>query len=404
MPTYLEARKIILDRIVPVGVEQVSILDAVGRVIAEEIKAPWGMPMFDNSAMDGYGVRTSDLGAEDTLEVTGFLAAGEMPVAAVTPGCAVKIMTGAPIPPGCDAVVPVEETFEREGRVTIKEPVKSRQHIRFKGEDVEAGDLVIEAGTLLRPPEISMLASFNRVMVPVYRKPRVALLATGDELVELGEPPTAGRIVNSNTLSLAAALRETGAEPVLLGIAKDNLASHLEKIRDGLKADVLITSAGVSAGDKDMVRQVLEELGVELCFWRVEIKPGGPTAFGMYQGKPVFSLPGNPVSSIITFEELVRPALLRMMGRRRVIKPFIKATLQEAVRKKPGKVNFLRVGLELRDGRYFVKPSGDQHTGILRTMLRADAIAVLPSERTEFAPGEELEVHLLGTDAVMLEG
>jgi molybdopterin molybdotransferase len=249
-----------------------------------------------------------------------------------------------------------------------------------------------------------MLASFGKAFVPVYRKARVAVLSTGDELVELGEPLSPGKIINSNALSLAAAVAAAGAEPVILGIARDNRESHRERMTEGLKADVLVTSAGVSGGDRDLVRDCLAELGVTQLFWRVEIKPGGPLAFGVKEGKPVFSLPGNPVSTMVTFEEFVRPALLKMMGHRRVIRPYVKATLRGEVRKKPGKVHFLRVRIEVENGVRWAIPAGDQHTGILRTMVRANAIAVLPKEKTVFADGEEVAVHLLRGDVEMLEG
>ena len=241
-----------------------------------------------------------------------------------------------------------------------------------------------------------MLASLGKAFVPVYRKVRVAVLSTGDELIELGEPPSPGAIINSNSLAIAAAVREAGAEPVLLGIARDDPASHAEKITEGLKADALITTAGVSAGDRDLVREVLAQTGVVSRFWRVDVKPGGPTAFGMKDGKPVFSLPGNPVSALITFEVFVRPALLRMMGRTRVVRPLVKATLVGEARKKPGKVHFLRVGIEVRGGEYFATSAGDQNTGILRTMVLADALAVLPADRTSFAAGEKVDLLLPG--------
>jgi len=288
--------------------------------------------------------------------------------------------------------------------VRIAGIVKPGQHIRLKGEDVRGGEAIISTGTVVRPPEISMLASFGKAFVPVFRRARVAILSTGDELIELGEPPETGKIINSNALSLAAAVRETGAIPVILGIARDNPESHREKMLEGLKADVLITSAGVSAGDRDLVRDILRELGVEQVFWRVDIKPGGPTAFGMKDGRPVFSLPGNPVSTMVTFEEFVRPALLKMMGHKRVIKPFIKVVLQNEARKKPGKINFLRVKLKYENGRYLAYSSGDQNTGILKTMLLADAMVVLPADRTSFSPGEELDAHLISGNVEMLEG
>jgi molybdopterin molybdotransferase len=240
-------------------------------------------------------------------------------------------------------------------------------------------------------------------MVPVHRRVRVAILSTGDELIELGEAPAPGRIINSNSFSLAAAVRESGGEPVLLGIARDEPASHRQKMAEGLRCDVLLTSAGVSAGDRDLVREVLAEMGVRQLFWRVDIKPGGPTAFGMREAVPVFSLPGNPVSTMITFEEFVRPALLKMMGNRKVLRPLVKATLLEDVRKKAGKLNFLRVRVTVENGRYLATTSGNQHTGILRTMVQANGLALLPREATFLPAGTEVDLHLLRDDVFMLE-
>jgi len=403
MPSFEDARRTILCSVPTLGAERVELLTALGRVIAADVAAPWDMPFYDNSAMDGFAVRAADCRAGGTLRVTGYVPAGGSAVPAVAPGCAVRIMTGAPVPSGCDAVVPIEETEEHADAILLRESVVVRQHVRFRGEDVRRGDKVIPAGTVLRPPEISMLASFGKMYVPVHHRARVAVLSTGDELIDPGEPPEDGKIINSNALSLAAALREIGAEPVVLGIARDNLESHLEKMTEGLKADVLITSAGVSAGDRDLVRDCLAELGVQQLFWRVDIKPGGPFAFGLKEEKPVFSLPGNPVSTMITFEELVKPALLRMMGRRRVIKPYVKAMLRREVRKKPGKVNFLRVRIEVENGAYWATSAGDQNTGILRTMVQANGIAVLSKEKTVFTAGEEVPVHLLRDELEMLE-
>ena len=404
MPSYTEARSIILDRIAPLGGERVGIVDAAGRVLAEELIAPWEMPLCDNSAMDGYAVRSADCAAiPATLTVTGYIPAGGEVTGSVEKGCAIRIMTGAPLPPGCDAVVPVEETEEGGETVRIVAKVKPRQHIRFRGEDVAAGEVVIPAGTLIQPPEISMLASFGKALVPVYRKARVAILSTGDELIELGEPPVPGKIINSNTLSLAAAVRECGGEPIILGIARDEVESHRQMLGEGLKADVLITSAGVSAGDRDLVRDVLAGLGVEQLFWKVDIKPGGPTACGMYGEKPVFSLPGNPVSTMVTFELFVRPALLRLMGHRRVVRPFVRATLREEARKKPGKVNFLRVQVTVQDGRFVASTAGEQHTGILRTMVRANGLVLLPQEASVVPAGSDVEVLILRDDVTMLE-
>lgn len=398
MISFDDARTVILENTQALGTERIGLLEATGRVLAEDVTAPWDLPLWDNSAMDGYAVRSADCTViPGTLRVTGFLPAGaKADGITVEPGCAVRIMTGAPTPAGCDAVVPVEETDDGQQQVTLNEPVKKGQHIRLRGEDVAAGVTVLRVGTIVRPPEVNMLAGFGMALVPVYRRPIVAILSTGDELIELGRTPGAGEIINSNTLSLAAAVTECGGIPRIIGIARDNRASHLEKLREGLKADVLITSAGVSAGDCDLVRDILEELGAKQVFWKIGIKPGGPTAFALYNNTPVFSLPGNPVSTMITFEEFVRPALLRMQGHRQVFRPLFKVTLREAVKKKAGKVQIIRLRLEKEDGHWYGTSAGNQQTAILRTMVDAQAIAILPADSTSFVAGELVDVHFYG--------
>jgi len=407
MLSFEQARKTILENISPAGIELVNLVDAVGRVLAEDVAAPWDMPLWDNSAMDGYAVRFADCGTIPCkLRVTGYLPAGaQADGVSVKAGCAVKIMTGAPIPAGADAVVPVEETEETSGeQVVLREAIKARQHIRFRGEDVPAGERVVTAGTIIRPPEVSMLASLGYALAPVYRQPVVAVVSTGDELIELGRTPAAGEIINSNTLSLAAAVREAGAIPRIIGIARDNRESHRTKLEYGLQADALVTSAGVSAGDRDLVRIVLEEMGVKQLFWKVGIKPGKPVAFGLKDGKPVFSLPGNPVSSMITFEEFVRPALLRMMGHCQVIRPTFKALLLEDVKNRESdRTLLLRIRLERRGERFYAAISGKQQTGLLKTMVNAAAIAVIPPGRGFMAAGEEVDVHFFGSHIDLVE-
>jgi len=397
MLTYYEARDLIIESVKPLSVEKVSLLAAAGRAVAEDIVANQPLPLFDNSAMDGYAVRAEDCSAGASLPVKGYVPAGGKLNCKVEPGTVVKIMTGAPIPPGADAIVPFEETEEAPDKMTILGKVKKGAHIRWQGEDVKPGDRIIGAGTVLRPAEISLLASFSMSMLNVHRRVRVAILSTGDELQELDELRFEGGIVNSNSWALAAAISEIGGEPLMLGIARDNRESLLEKMRDGLRADVLITSAGVSAGDRDFVREVLEELGDEQKFWKINIKPGKPTAFGMRGDTPVFSLPGNPVSTMMTFEEFVRPALLKMMGHRTVFKPLFKARLQEPVKKKYDRLQLMRVAVELDEkGEMVIASAGDQNTGILRTMIYAQGIALLAPDRDHYAAGDLLDVHLLG--------
>lgn len=397
MFTYYQARELIVESVQPLAVEKVALLDAAGRATAEDIVANQPLPLFDNSAMDGYAVRAEDCSSGAALPLQGYIPAGGRADCRVEPGTAVKIMTGAPIPPGADAIVPFEETEEGSDKVTILGKVKKGDHIRWQGEDIKPGDRIIEAGTVLRPAEISLLASFGMALVKVHRRVRVAILSTGDELREPDEECTEGTIINSNSWALAAAIREVGGEPLMLGIARDNLESLRQKMREGLQADVLITSAGVSAGDRDYVREVLEELGVEQKFWKINIKPGKPTAFGMRGDIPVFSLPGNPVSTMITFEEFVRPALLKMMGHRTVYKPLFKAKLQDPVKKKYDRLQLMRVAVELNEkGELIIASAGDQNTGILRTMIYAQGIALLAPDRDYYAAGDTLDVHLLG--------
>ncbi len=394
--TFERARALILEKVSRLPAESVPLLDVVGRVLAEEVRAPWDMPRWDNSAMDGFAVRAEDCRSQKPLLIDGYIPAGGTACGiSVSSGRATKIMTGAPTPEGCDVVVPVEYTDEDGDHVTINGRVRVGDHIRVRGEDVQKDEIVIIAGSILRPAEINMLASFGFKTVSVFSHPQVAILSTGDELVEPGEPLGPGQVVNSNAYSLAAAVKEVGGKPLLLGIARDNRESLAEKINVGLQADVLITTAGVSMGDRDLVCEVLQEVGVERLFWKVDIKPGRPTAFGLKDGKPVFSLPGNPVSSMVTFEEFVLPALLKMMGQRRVIKPFVKATLKESITKKTGRVQFLRVRVVDNGNGLVASSSGDQNTGILRTMLHANGIAVLPAEREQFEAGEEVNVHLI---------
>lgn len=402
MLTFTEARTLILASLSPLGVERICLPAALNRVAAEDLLAVADLPPMDNSAMDGFAVRTADCDAGASLAISGYLPAGGELGIAVTPGNAVRIMTGAPIPPGADAVIPWEECTEADGRISPTAKVKQGQHIRWHGEDVAAGSVVVAAGSVIRPAQISMLASCGHVLIPVHSRPRVAILSTGDELVELGQTAGPGKIINSNSLALAAAVAACGAEPVMLGIARDNLDDHRCKLADGLACDALITSAGVSAGDRDLVREVLTELGVEQQFWKILIKPGHPTAFGLHGAKPVFSLPGNPVSSLVTFEMFVKPALLKMMGYPRPVSPTISAILREEVKKKAGRVNFLRVRLMAADdGTIYATTAGDQNTGILTTLLHADGLGILPSDETHFAAGSSIDVQVINPDFAM---
>ena len=395
MATFEEARSAILGRVAALGSEVVPALDAVGRVVAADVVSWRDQPAWDNSAMDGYAVRAADTAHLSELRLAGYIPAGTSETQAVAPGTAAKILTGAPMPAGADAVVPVEEAEEREGRVVLQRPVVAGAHVRHKGEDVRAGEPLLRAGMVTGPAELAALAGHGLLSVRVVRRPRVAILSTGDELLEPGEPLSHGKIWNSNAIALAGAVKLLGGVPSVLEIARDERVPMRRLIGEGLRADVLLTSAGVSMGDRDLVRGVLEELGVEQVFWKVEMKPGHPTAFAMHGRTPVFSLPGNPVSAMVAFEQLVRPALLKMMGHRKVLRPVTKAVLQHEVRRKPGRVQFLRVRLErLPDGTLAAGSAGRQDTWYLTTSLHSDGLAIIPADQGAIPRGAVVDVEV----------
>jgi molybdopterin molybdotransferase len=403
MPSHDAALETILSAVTPLGTEPVALAEADGRILAAPLVAPHDLPAADNSAMDGFAVRTGDCIPGAVLAVSGCRAAGAPDGGGVPPGCAVRIMTGATTPPGCDAVVPFEEVDETPGDVRgngasirIRGPVKAAAHIRRRGEDVAAGAVAIAAGAVMRPPEIAMAAAFSVAVIEVRRRPRVAILSTGDELLPPGEAPVPGRIADANGPALAAAAREAGAIPVPLGIAADAFDALRDRMAEGLRdADCLVTTAGVSGGDRDFVKEALEALGATRHFWKIDVKPGRPTAFCTLGDKPVFSLPGNPVSAMLTFDAFVRPALRKMMGHRTPAAPCMRAILENPVTKKEGKMQFLRVVLAWRDGVPHVASAGDQNTGILGTLAAADAVALLPADRTRFESGETVLVRPL---------
>lgn len=398
MITVESAVEIILKEIKPLGLESVDALSALGRVLGEDIRAARPNPPWDNSAMDGYALKSVDVdkASKDSpvkLRVIYDLPAGQVPKGPVGDNEAVRIMTGAPVPVGADAVVMVERT-ERgpEGFVLIKERAKRGENIRKAGEDFKNGDIVIPAGSIVRPAEVSMLATVGSPFVLVHRRPRVAVLSTGDELVDINEAPPLGKISNSNGYALSALVTEAGAVPINLGIARDNKESLREKLSSAMQADAIISSGGVSVGDYDFVKDVLKELGSEMIFWKVAMKPGKPLAFGVIGGKPAFGLPGNPISSMVAFEQFVRPALLKMSGRKKIFGALINATLTRDIKIKPGRMNFIRAELKIDETGVAATPLDVQGSGVISTMVRANAFVVVPRDSEGFKAGEVVKV------------
>ena len=411
-----DARESVLGLARPLAPEAVSIFDAPGRCLAKSVVASRQLPPGDCSAMGGYAVRRDDLAgatasAPAELPVAFEVAAGDLASKPLAPGSAARIFTGAAVPPGADAVVRQEDTEMFGDRVRLLVVPHPRENIRDAGEDIRVGDVVLEEGVLLGPPEIGVLASLGRSRVDVYRSPRVAILSGGDELVEVDGDVSGGRIVASNAYALWAACRNLGAEPLYLGIAEDRPQSVEEQFRAALAADCIVSTAGVSVGDHDHVRPVLEKLGCRLEFWGVRMKPGYPLAFGRFESAPgpgdypgplVFGLPGNPVSANVCFEQFVRPALLAMMGRRDLFRPVVSARLAEGLSKRPGRLHFVRVTLEREEGDWVARSTGNQSSGVMTSLARADGLLIFPEAASELAAGETVSVQVL--DEVFFRG
>jgi molybdopterin molybdotransferase len=395
-----EARERVLGSISLLDIIEVPLVESLGMTLAEEAVARDNLPPFDNSAMDGYAVRAGDLSGASVenavkLAVLGDLPAGRVALARVEEGQAIRIMTGAPLPEGADTVVPVESTRAEGETVLIMEELTKGSHVRRVGEDVKEGETVIGPGAALGPAEVGMLASLGYGRVRCHRRAVAGIISTGDELVDAGEPLSPGKIRDSNSYTIYGMVREAGGEPLRLGVAVDDAAVLEGMILDNLeRVDLFVTSGGVSVGDYDMVKDVLDKLG-EMNFWKVAMRPGKPQAFGHISGKPLFGLPGNPVSVMVSFEQFVRPAILKMMGRTHLFRPEVTAVLDSPIGRKKGRTEFIRVVVEWRDGRYHARATGPQGSGILRSMVLGNALAVLPGDVGRLEPGEEVAVQLL---------
>lgn len=412
-----EALDKVLSYVEVLETEAVPILEAMGQVLAGDIASRIDIPPLDNSAMDGYAMKAGDTqGASGQsprlLRVIDTVIAGSISQQEVTPGTAIRIMTGAPVPGGADSVIRFEDTDEDRrqgsdtGEIGILCEVNPGKNIRRAGEDIARGAIALRKGTVLRPAEVGVLASLGMSTVEVIRRPVVAVLATGNELVNIDQPLPAGKIYNSNTYSVASLVRRYGGIPRILGIAFDSEESLLNKLGQGLDADMLITSGGVSAGDYDMVKDVLASEG-EITFWTVRMKPGKPLAFGTFRGVakngkpkrvPHLGLPGNPVSSMVTFELFARPAMLKMMGKKNLAKPVVEAVLEEPAVNTDGRRLYIRAIVTRHDGQYYASLTGPQGSGILTSMSLANGLVIVPEDTASVKAGEVVKVIMLGWD------
>jgi molybdopterin molybdotransferase len=398
-----DALKVILDTVPVLGIEKINLLDALGRVLAEDIVADRDNPPWDNSAMDGFAVRYQDIKQEyavttpTMLKVIEDVPAGRFASKTVGKGEAIRIMTGAALPQGADTVLKIEDTEATPDTVKVFKPELQGANIRPQGEDVRKGDCIIPEGKVIRPAEAGMLAILAKPFVFVYQRPRVAILSTGDELADLDERLTDENIINSNSYGIAAAVREAGGLPHLLGIAKDNPDDLKAKIGQGLNADILVLSGGVSMGDYDFTKPVFQELGGDMNFWKLAIRPGQPVAFGKIGKTLAFGLPGNPVSSMVTFEQLVRPAMLQMCGHKVLTRPVVQAVFQERFSKRPDRRHFLRGILWMERGMLMVRTTGPQGSGILTSLVKANGLIDIPVEVEKLKPGDVVDVQVFGS-------
>lgn len=399
-----EALERILSEIERLDSETVALLEALGRVLAAPIASQEDVPPFANSAMDGYALRSRDTQTASAqqprrLRLVGTVQAGRVAERPVGEGETMRILTGAPIPPGADAVIQQELTQTHADWVEIQQPVMQGNNIRHAGEDIQRGTTVLPAGTEIGPSEIGVLASLGISQVTVYRRPVVAILATGDELVEVQEALRPGQIRNSNSYLVAAAVTRAGGIPRMLGIARDRVDELRARLQAAQEADFIITSGGVSVGDYDLVKDIMREQGM-IEFWRVNLRPGKPLAFGRLGATPLLGLPGNPVSAAVTFELFARPVLRKMQGYPTLLRPVVPVRLLDSVEEASNRRHYVRARVELRDGGFVATTTGPQGSHILTSMLGANALLVIPEHSPPIKSGETVQALLLADGLV----
>jgi molybdopterin molybdotransferase len=404
--SFEEAQEIILHSVSPLDGETISLLEASNRILYEDIVSDIMIPPLDDSAMDGYAIIADDTqGASKNnpikLKIIGEIQAGASHIGkGVSKGTAIRIMTGAPIPAGADSVIQIEDTEEEGGYLTVFGEIVKYKNYRFAGENIKTGDKVLQKGDRLRSADVGILASLNYPAVKAYKQPTVSIISTGNELADIGEAMHIGQIRNVNAYTLYSEVTKYSALPEYLGIAKDTLKDTRDIFLKALKSDVVISTGGVSMGKYDLVKEIYSDLDIEIQFAWVNVKPGRPCTFGKKDNKLIFGLPGNTVSALSSFIQFVRPALLRLMGAKRIKKPVINAFLAEAIHKPAGKVHLLRGHFTIQNNEFSVSTTGNQNSSILRSMRDANCLIIIPENVTEVKVGEKVAIQLMDHDEI----
>ncbi|MCH2265405.1 MAG: molybdopterin molybdotransferase MoeA [SAR324 cluster bacterium] len=400
MLNYEDARALVFEHVVPLEKGQRPLTESQGLALSEDILAPHGMPLFDNSAVDGYAVQAADLADASRenpvrLKKLGYISAGDSGEDSICSGQCVQIATGAPLPPGADAAVMKEDIELEESHVRFFQSIPKTENVRFQGEDIPEGRIVIPAGTVIGPAQMAVLATFGFAKVPVRRVPKVSIVSTGSELVDVEEKPQAGQIRESNRYMLAGMVKQESCELLKMSMVPDVPEILKQEFEAALQADVLLVSGGMSVGDKDYAKPVLKEMGVEEIFWKIKFKPGKPLFFGRRGKTLVFGLPGNPASSYVLFEEFVRPALRQMMGRRILEERMVKAILEESITETYKRMHFMRGQLHEKNGKFRVRPLKFQGSHSIGSLVESNALIRVEANSPVLPKGSQVSVRPL---------